>query len=459
MSSRSRVRRWIGSLRFRFAALFLLGLFALQAAILVIALWPDGRPLMFRLIDPQDAREIAEAIESAPPSLRPAIAAAASTAGTTVEIMDGFPVEDASPSAPAVRPAPHLEERFRRFAEELQGRPLHVQTRDGTIFSRPLRKGDPPRGPVRVLIGLETGEVVAIERAPLLLQILAERYVVVAAVGAAVLLSILFMLSRQILRPVEHLAKATQAFERDASVPDVKPSGARELRALAAAFNSMKGRIGGLIGERTHMLAAIAHDLRTYLTRLRLRAEQIGDERHRARAIDDIQEMGQLLDDILLFAQSDADRTDMAVTIDARREAADYVALRQEAGDPVAISTPTMPVPCSIAPLAFRRIMGNLIDNAIRYGTYARATLRQEDGGVILEVIDNGPGIPAELLERLTAPFERLESSRTRSAGGAGLGLSIVKALAEAHGGSLTLGNRDTGGLRATVRLPAPPTT
>lgn len=448
------MRRWLGSLQFRIAALFLFGLFAVQVAILLAALWPDGRPLFFRLVDPSDAREIAETIEAAPVELRPMIARAASNGGTTVEILEGFPDEEQARTG-APQSAPHLEERFRKFSSELRGRPLRVQTREGTLFARPLKAGATPRGPVRILVGLRTGEVVAIERAPRLLQLLADRYIAVAIVVAVILLVMLLTLSRQVLRPVERLVRASEAFGETVNAPDAAVDGARELKALAHSFNAMKARIGGLVGERTHMLAAIAHDLRTYLTRLRLRADHIADDRHRQRAIDDIDEMRLLLDDILLFAQSDAGAVEGAQTVDARSEAIAYVWMRSEAGDVVTVSAGEIALPCRCGPLAFRRILGNLIDNAIRYGERARVTLEIEDGHVAIIVIDEGPGIPDALIASLTEPFTRLESSRGRHSGGAGLGLSIVKALAEAHGGALRLANRPTGGLEATVLLPA----
>lgn len=446
------MRRTFGSLLFRIAALFLLGLIALQIAIILATIWPDGRPVMFRLVEPRDARQIVEAIERAPPDLRFAIADAASNGGTTVELLSGFP--EARSGIDGIRPAPRLEARFRRYAEELEGRPLQVQAREGTIFSRMPGYEDPPRGPIRILVGLSTGEVVAIERAPVVLQMLAGRYSIVAGVAAGILLIILATLLWQVVRPVGRLAHATEAFRQDINAPDVSLSGAAEIRALASAFNAMKQRIGGLVGERTHMLAAIAHDQRTYLTRLRLRADYIADERHRSRAIDDIEEMGRLLDDILLFARTDHGAPGELPVIDVGEEALAYVETRRETGDDVAVSVCGTPLPCRCTPLTFRRILANLVDNAIRYGSRARITLRDSGDYIELTVRDDGPGVPEGLITRLTAPFERLEISRGRHSGGAGLGLSIVKALAESSGGSLAIENRTTGGLRAIVRLP-----
>ncbi|MBU0557180.1 MAG: HAMP domain-containing protein [Alphaproteobacteria bacterium] len=447
------MRALFGSLLFRISALVLTGLVALLLTIFLAVSWPDGRPMMFRMVDPQDAREIAETLEAAPQALRPAIAAAASHGGTSVTLLDGFP-DEREAAADGRRPAPRLEERFRLYADALDGRCIHVQVRNGTLFARPLRADEPPRGPVRALVGLSTGEVIAIERAPRALQTLADRAVIVGAVAALVLLVILFTLLWQVVRPMARLAQATQAFQHDIAAPDARPSGAREVRTLASAFNAMKAQISGLVSERTRMLAAIAHDLRTYLTRLRLRADLIPDDRQRNRAIGDIEDMGKLLDDILLFARTDAGAEPAPPVIDARAEAAAYVDLRREAGDAVSLSAPDTPLPCCCAPLAFRRILGNLIDNAVRYGTQAQVALRVEGSMTTLVVTDDGPGAPDAVIDRLTGAFERVEASRGRHSGGAGLGLAIVKALAESHGGTLAIENELAGGLRVTVRLP-----
>lgn len=445
------MRRFANSLLFRVAALFLLGLVALQVAILVVVIWPDGRPMIFRLIDPQDVREIAEAVERAPPAERFLIAAAASNGSITVELLDDFPDDVMGGD---LRSAPRLEARFRRYASGLGDRPIRLQVREGGFLASILRE-EAGRGPVRLLIGLKGGQVLAVERAPLVLQVLASRYFAVALVAATIVIALLATLLWQVVRPVRRLVGATEAFGDDINAPDAEISGALEVQALAAAFNSMKHRIGGLVGERTRMLAAIAHDLRTYLTRLRLRADHISDTRQRDRAIHDVEEMGQLLDDILMFARAEAKQKEGADIIDARTAAADYVQRRQEAGDDVVFSVGDEPLLCRCAPLAFRRILGNLIDNAIRYGTQAQVFLRKEDGVVAVAVTDNGPGVPSELIVRLTAPFERIEPSRGRHSGGVGLGLSIVKSLADSYGGTIEIENCTTGGLRVVVRLPS----
>ncbi|MDZ4376311.1 MAG: ATP-binding protein, partial [Phenylobacterium sp.] len=274
--------------------------------------------------------------------------------------------------------------------------------------------------------------------------------------AVAVMLGVLFV-SLRTIRPVGALARAARGLADDVQAPDLPIRGVREVRALSDALNALRGRVRGLLDDRTRMLAAIAHDLRTYLTRLRLRAEFIADEDQRARAIADLEEMGQLVDDALLFARDatgapggEGRRIALAPELTA------LVARRRDLNQPVEDVTPLdAALAVHASPMALRRMLDNLIDNALRYGGGARLTARREAGVVAISVEDDGPGAPPEALARLTRPFERLEPSRGRDTGGAGLGLAIVEALAESQGGALTLENRPQGGLRATIRLPA----
>jgi signal transduction histidine kinase len=277
-----------------------------------------------------------------------------------------------------------------------------------------------------------------------------------AGVAALVLLAGLVIAVRQATRPVVSLAHAARRFSIDQTSPDLPVTGPRELRELSSAFNDMQSRIRDLVQDRTRVLAAVAHDLRTYLTRLRLRAEFIADEDQRARAERDIEEMSLLLDDTLTFAQQSAVGAADATCCDAGAEVRELVEQRWELGQPIRLidgsSASTPGVACSR--LSLQRMLGNLVDNAIRYGGQADICVKAADGSVEIEVRDHGPGIPAEALERVTEPFERLEASRARGTGGAGLGLAIVKGLAESAGGALLLDNAGDGGLRARLRFP-----
>jgi signal transduction histidine kinase len=196
----------------------------------------------------------------------------------------------------------------------------------------------------------------------------------------------------------------------------------------------------------------MSHDLRTPITRLRLRVESIEDEALRTRCVEDLDEMTRMVRGALsLFRGLNDEEQTVPVDIDAllRELQRQY----EEVKASVAIEGRAA-APFPGKPLALKRCLGNLVDNALQYG--ARATLAVTDSGdqLTIRVLDEGPGIPAAELELVFEPFYRLESSRNRATGGTGLGLSIARDVAQAHGGSLTLANRSTGGLEATLVLP-----
>jgi signal transduction histidine kinase len=212
------------------------------------------------------------------------------------------------------------------------------------------------------------------------------------------------------------------------------------------------------MAERTRTLAAIAHDLRTYLTRLRLRAEYIDDADHRERAVRDLDEMAMLLDDTLLLAQGeaaarDAGKGDPATPVDLAAQVRDAVEIR-ETNSALILDLPGMPVLVRARPLAVRRILANLVDNAERHAAHVEIVLTSRAGQALLTVCDDGPGIAPEMLVRLGEPFMRADPSRNRESGGAGLGLAIVRALATRDGATVQFENRPSGGLRVTVAWP-----
>lgn len=432
--------RLFDSLAVRLAGVLLVGLVLLLAAVAAMVIWPDGRPLVFRLPAPRDAAAMARALEAAPPDVRPLVLDALNRGPLRVELGQAFPVEPLGARAARGDRFPRL---FGRYDTALEGRPFRVQARQ--------LSGE--RGPVRLLVQLRTGEILMIQRSATLVQRVGDRSMIFALAALAVMLLVLAV-SLWTVRPIGRLAAAARGIADDSTSPDLPVRGVREVRALSAALNDLKRRVRALLNERTRVLAAIAHDMRTYLTRLRLRAEFIADDDQRARAVADLEEMGQLLDDTLLFARPGSSEGPQAADLRAEIEA--LVARRREQGQPVEdASGAGEPLAVRATPLAVRRILDNLVDNAVRYGTAARLRAWREDGMVLLAVDDDGPGAPPEALERLTEPFERLEPSRGRVGGGAGLGLAIVRALAEGQGGALTLTNHPEGGLCALVRLPA----
>ena len=443
-------------LAMRVAVVFLAGLIALQLAVILIIVWPND-PTVLRLAAPQELAAIAQALEAAPTTLRPVMVKALNSNGMIVKLTPDFP--DDAQSAASVHLAPRLQRLFAGYSGDLEERPLRARVRDGVLLSSLVSGRVRAEAPVRLFVRLRSGEVLAVERVPVVLQRFFGRFLLIAAAAAATLLVVLGACMRQIARPIHDLARAARQFARDIAAPGLQLRGPRELKDLAAAFNDMKHTIRGLMDERTRMLAAIAHDLRTYLTRLRLRADFIDDRDQRSRAVNDLEEMSHLLDDTLMFTReaTPARRSDRQ-QVDVGAELAKFIAVRQEMGqaaDGVAAAADALLSHCS--PLALRRMLANLTDNAVRYGGGAHLRAWREGDQISIAVDDDGPGAPPGEIERLMAPFERLEPSRGRETGGTGLGLAIVKGLAESQGGSLTIENRAEGGLRAQIRLPAVP--
>lgn len=444
----------VDNLGARLATILLAGFAALQLVIVALVAWPvDGRSPLFELPLPEETAAMVRALEATPPAARPLVVKALNTSTVTVRLADAFP-----PQGPGQRESPAFERMFADYSPALAGRPFRVDRR-----LRPGRRlvgllVGHPQAPLRLSVALRGGGVLVIERrAPLAVRTYIARAALMGGSVALTLALVLGLAVRQTTRPVSELARAVRRFTPEAEPHPLPETGPREIRDLAAAFNEMRGRIRALVGDRTRILAAVAHDLRTYLTRLRLRAEFIDDPDQRARASRDLDEMSALLDDTLLFAKDAAAPGPAAEPFDAAEEVAAFIAVRRELGEPVEdrpgpAGGPTV-VRCSR--MALRRILANLADNAIRYGEAARLSVRAESGGVEIRVDDHGPGIPPAAIARITEPFERLEASRGRATGGSGLGLAIVRALAEGQGGRLTLVNRKVGGLSARVWLPA----
>lgn len=268
---------------------------------------------------------------------------------------------------------------------------------------------------------------------------------------AALLSAVLYAVTRTITRPLGDLARAADEVGRGATTTPLKERGARELRRATHAFNSMQERLRRYLDSRTQVLAAMSHDLRTPLTRLRLRVESIEDDDLRQRCVEDLDEMSNMIRGALgVFRGLNDDEAPVPVDVNAL--ARELQRQHAELGGEVAIDGAAQS-PYAAKPLALKRCLGNLVQNAIRHGV--RATIQIEDGAqLVLRVLDEGPGIPEDMLDKVFEPFFRLEQSRNRDTGGTGLGLSIARDIAQQHGGSLTLRNRDTGGLEATLTLP-----
>jgi signal transduction histidine kinase len=262
---------------------------------------------------------------------------------------------------------------------------------------------------------------------------------------------VLFLVTRGITRPLSKLALAADAVGRSVRHPPLVEEGVREIRDATRAFNTMQDRLLRYLDSRTNVLAAMSHDLRTPLTRMRLRVEAVSEERLRTRFAADLDEMEALVHGALaLFKGLDDD--ERFERVDVNELLVTLVAEYGELGAAVALQGNAM-APVQGKPRALKRCLRNLVDNALKFGE--RATIEVEDGEVlVILVADEGPGIPEDMLERVFEPFYRLESSRNRDTGGTGLGLSIARDVMQAHGGSVTLRNRPEGGLIAELRLP-----
>ena len=256
---------------------------------------------------------------------------------------------------------------------------------------------------------------------------------------------------RRLTRPLGAMATAARAAGRGDRSVRLPETGARELRDAAVAFNDMQSRIARFDAERTRTLAAVGHDLRTPITSLRIRAEML-DDTAREPMVRTLDEMAVMAEGLVAFARGERE-VEEKTSVDL---AALLARLGEERGVSVAIDSEAR---VDARPVALARALGNLVDNALRYGGSARlslATGADEEGlaCAVIDVEDAGPGIPAERLETVLEPFVRGEGSRSAATGGAGLGLSIARAIVRAHGGELRLENREEGGLRARATLP-----
>jgi len=275
-----------------------------------------------------------------------------------------------------------------------------------------------------------------------------------AAIMAVASFAIVVIVARRVTRPLKALADSADAFGRGAPAPLLAEAGPDEARRLIAAFNRMQQRLVRFVADRTRMLAAIGHDLRTPITSLKLRAELLEDEEAKAKMLATLDEMEHMTEATLAFAREDA-TTEPGRTIDLAAAIASQVDDLAELGKPVIFAEEVPRLAYSCRPTALKRAIGNLIENAVQYGERARVSLHATSAGPVITVDDDGPGIAEAKMEEAFKPFVRLEASRSRATGGIGLGLAIARSIVLAHGGELILSNRPEGGLRAEIRLPA----
>ena len=277
-------------------------------------------------------------------------------------------------------------------------------------------------------------------------------FVVWLLVATVLLMGVAILFIRNQVRAIERLAEAAEAFGRGETRERFKPHGAREVRAAARAFMDMRDRIQRHIDQRTALLASVSHDLRTPLTRLRLELALAPPFKRSAAMQGDLNEMEHMIDEYLAFARGEAGEAAQMVSIAELLDVAAVDARR--AGAAIEVEAPADLV-ASLRPLAVKRALSNLANNAAAHGERVRMIARAlPSGGLEIAVEDDGPGIPEEMHEEAFRPFSRLDASRNQNHKGVGLGLAIARDVARSHGGDITLGRSELGGLRAVIRLP-----
>jgi signal transduction histidine kinase len=261
-----------------------------------------------------------------------------------------------------------------------------------------------------------------------------------------------YLVTRMTMRPLKDLAQAAKDLGNDINHPPLTLAGASEIRQASAAFNAMQARIRQHISQRTQMLAAITHDLQTPLTRLRLRLEKVDDTELQGRLVGDLSAMQGMVKEGLDLARSmDTTETMQALDLDSLLDSVCSDAT--DAGQRVTLGGQSN-MALMGRPIALRRCLVNLIDNAVKYGQYANVKVERMTGAARIRIRDGGPGIAQDQLAKVFEPFYRIETSRSRESGGTGLGLTIARNIAEQHGANVLLANHADGGLEVTLIVP-----
>jgi len=386
--------------------------------------------------------------QEAPTEARPAIYAATTRSGLTVSPLGKT---DPAPLFPDWWTR-RLERQLARELEPLGAAVLALgHTMGGSAASAAHLWS--PHGPILVRVALADGTRLDIvtKGGWLPMQAIGQIVPALLAVGIG-LTALAVWLGRRVTRPLGVFATAASRLGTDVTAPALTERGPSEIRAAARAFNQMQQRVRRLIEDRVQMLAAVAHDLRTPITRLHLRAEFIEDPEQRAKMLKDLGEMEAMITAALAFAREEM-VVEQRAPVDLRPLLDDIAAELTEAGHEVGVSGEEH-AELDGRSATLRRALRNLVENAVKYGHRADLRLSATRNELVLTIQDDGPGIPESELENVFRPFYRVEPSRSRETGGTGLGLTVARSIVRAHGGDITLANRAGGGLVQTVSLP-----
>ncbi len=450
-------RLWPGGITSRVALILMIGLLVLQAISIAVYMRDRAQVAIRVFAESIAARIVAivELIEATPADQRSALLPALNSPTLWVTLADRAPTWRGDRWHRHDR----IERRVRRHLQSLGARRIEVRVLGG--WRRPWDSfadvGGPPvpdllpsRRKLAISIGMTNGEWLVFAVASDIASLRwAARMLFWLSLTGMFILAFAVWAARRVTKPLTRFAEAADRLGVDVGGPPLSVTGSGELKKAADAFNRMQERIRRLVDDRTQMLAAISHDLRTMLTRLRLRAEFIEDAEQQEKAVADLDAMATMLDETLAFARDDSageprTKVDLAGLVQS---------LSADAGAAVTYTGPSE-LAYWCRPVALKRAVANLIDNAMKYGESADVTLSAGVETIDLTVADRGPGIPVEERERVFAPFHRLEPSRSRETGGTGLGLAVARTIIHRHGGEIVLEDRPGGGLLVRVTLP-----
>ena len=398
-----------------------------------------------------EAADIVRMIDAAPPPVRQTLAAAA---GTDVFRVAWYAAGSAASVSLEAAPRSDDEKTQKKIS-------AHVQ-RAAVVLS-PARAGSVPPGivydrskplvPYMLAVQLTDGSWLVFSVAKRTWGLpWADRWVIWLCFLAVSITIVTAFAARQFSKPIERLAAAVRQFGLNPQAPPIVETGPRELRQVVKTFNAMQAQIQKFVAYRTMMLAAISHDLRTPLTRMRLRGEFIKDPEQQARLFRDVDEIQSMVEEALAFFRDDATAEETTsfdlphVLLTIANDYADQDVHIGYAGPAHAVYRGR--------PLTLKRAFTNLIDNAAKYGKTADIELSCEETALVVAIRDRGPGIPPDALENVFRPYYRLDKSRNRTTGGVGLGLTVAQAIIQGHGGEIVLENRPEGGLEARIVLP-----
>lgn len=458
----ARFRPWPAGLRGQLIVLLLVGLAVSQIAAFILLTDERQSAIRSALAADLAARtaRVVSLIDQVPPELRRTVLEAASTRRTTFRLSQSEGVAATSSEEAATILRDYLlvaldgEQRFDsrdRVKVEID---RHRGPDDNPPGQRPHLRTD-----VRVSVQLAEGGwllVTASFRRPPFQW--AWPIVLSAGLAALAVVMVVTLTIGRTTRSLRALAGAADRFGRGARDETVPPTGPREARQLISAFNEMQERLSRFVSERTQLLAAISHDLRTPITGMRLRAELVEDLDTRARLIDGLDEMQRLAEATLTFAREEAMQepirsVDLTALVESLVD--DFAEMGTDVSMADAPTNDALPQIVQCRTTAIKRALRNLIENAVRYGGVARLSIEGRAGAILVHVDDDGPGLATDRIEEMFQPFTRLEASRSRETGGVGLGLPICRSILQAHGGDVLLRNRAEGGLRATLSLPS----